>query len=163
MRVSKDQVFSDMALLMSTRGTCPRRQVGAILVNKRGHVIATGYNGNAAGLPHCIEVPCVGADLPSGTGLSKCEAVHAEANALLQCKDVYEIHTAYVTASPCVDCTKLLLNTGCERVVFIERYPHFEAEVMWTEAGRIWEKFVSDEDKAKAAERRLADEDDIPF
>ena len=162
MRVSKDQLFTDMATLVSTRGTCPRRKVGAIFTNKRGHVIATGYNGNAAGLPHCIEVPCEGADLPSGTGLSKCQAVHAEANALLQCKDVYEIHTAYVTASPCVDCTKLLLNTSCERIVFIENYPHYEAQHMWEEAGRKWEKHISDEQR-EINRKKWEDSDDIPF
>lgn len=160
MRISKDQLFADMAKLVSTRGTCPRRKVGAVFVNKRGHVIATGYNGNASGMPHCIEVPCAGADLPSGTGLSKCEAIHAEANALLQCKDVYDIHTAYVTASPCVDCTKLLLNTSCERIVFIEEYPHYEAGAMWRYAERKWEKFISDEDRQRAMD---SFGDDIPF
>lgn len=160
MRVSKGEYFSEMAKLVSTQATCARRQVGCVLVNKRNHVIATGYNGNAAGQPHCIEVKCPGADLPSGTGLDACEAIHAEANALLQCKDVYEISKAYVTASPCIHCVKLLLNTGCEEVVFIDEYPHYEARHLWEEAGRKWTKFESDEDRQK---RMDSYGDDIPF
>ena len=120
MRVSKDEFFIKMAQLVSERGTCPRRKVGAVFVNKRSHVIATGYNGNAAGMPHCIDHPCPGAHLPSGTGLEVCEALHAEQNGLLQCKEVYDIDKIYVTASPCIQCTKLLLNTGCNEIIFLK-------------------------------------------
>jgi dCMP deaminase len=93
------------------------------LVDRNGHVIGTGYNGNPRGEPHCLDVPCPGADLPSGTGLNKCGAIHAEANALLQCRNVMEIEYAYVTASPCTECTKLLKNTGCIVIVYGEEYP----------------------------------------
>ncbi len=77
-------------------------------------------------------------------GLEQCEAIHAEANALLQCRDVEDIKTAYVTASPCIHCTKLLMNTGCMRIVFSERYPgHEVCEKLWTESNpmRTWEVF----------------------
>lgn len=141
MRPSSDQYFMDMAVLAASRGTCARRKVGCVLVNERKHVVATGYNGVARGLPHCIDTPCSGAHYPSGQGLEKCEALHAEANALLQCRDVYSIHTAYVTDSPCVHCTKLLLNTSCQRIVFMKAYPHSESKVLWEKAGRLWEEF----------------------
>ena len=123
-----------------------------MLLNKRGHVLATGYNGVAAGLPHCNDIAtetfdsnaypnaCAGADAPSGTDLDACQAIHAEQNALLQCGDVYQIHTVYVTASPCITCTKLLLNTGCQRIVFVEAYPHSQAQALWEGAGRTWQK-----------------------
>jgi dCMP deaminase len=147
-----------MSLVQETarRSTCLRRQVGCVLLNERGHVLATGYNGVAAGLPHCNEVTyasgiphepleygnsCLGAKAPSGQQLDGCQAIHAEQNALLQCKDVYEIHTAYVSASPCMTCVKLLLNTSCQCVVFKEEYPHAEAHKLWTSAGREWLKF----------------------
>jgi dCMP deaminase len=110
-------------------------------------VLATGYNGVAAGLPHCnhedagsFPHACSGAKAPSGTNLDGCQAIHAEQNALLQCKDIYQIHTAYVTASPCMTCVKLLLNTSCERIVYVEEYPHNEAGKLWTSAGRSWEQ-----------------------
>jgi dCMP deaminase len=132
--------------------------VGCVLVNERGHVLATGYNGRAAGLPHCNEVAvgvdlagqqwkpedvvvtyphaCAAAHAPSGTQLDGCEAIHAEQNALLQCRDVHQIHTCYVTASPCVTCVKLLLNTSCQRVVFATEYSHVEAKELWVRGRR---------------------------
>ena len=147
-RPTKDQWAQLLALVTSMRGTCLRRQVGCVLVNARGHVLATGYNGVAAGLLHCNQhdpfcatgypFACEGAHAPSGSGLDQCEAVHAEQNALLQCKDVYAIDTCYVTASPCVTCTKLLLNTSCRRIVFSTVYPHPEAQALWERAGRLW-------------------------
>jgi dCMP deaminase len=105
------------------------------------HVIATGYNGPPRGFIHCTkEDPCGGAHLPSGTGLEACEAVHAEQNALLQCHVVDSIATCYVTVSPCVTCTKLLLNTGCRRIVFSEVYSSFEPSYnLWViKGGREW-------------------------
>lgn len=140
MRIDRDEWAMQLAHITSQRATCRRRKVGAVFLNERGHVIATGYNGNAAGLPHCLDHPCKAADALSGTNLDGCMALHAEANALLQCKDVYCIDTAYVTTSPCVHCVKLLLNTSCKRIVFSEDYPHSESEAIWKSANRIWRK-----------------------
>jgi dCMP deaminase len=129
----------DLALVTAGRATCLRRQCGCVLLNYKGHVLATGYNGVAAGQAHCNDGnPCAGASAPSGQSLDTCQAIHAEQNALLQCRDVYTIWTAYVTASPCITCCKLLLNTSCERIVFIDNYPHPEAKAMWLSAGREW-------------------------
>jgi dCMP deaminase len=143
MRPDKDTWGLKLALVTATRATCCRRSVGCVLVDDRGQVLSTGYNGRAAGLPHCNEstskdgdlhyaYACAGVNAPSGTNLEGCEAIHAEQNALLQCADVSEIHTAYVTTSPCVTCVKLLLNTGCQRIVFIDRYSHdWTAKELW--------------------------------
>ncbi len=141
MRPSKDNYFVSMALLASSRATCPRRKVGCILVNSMGHVLATGYNGNAAGQPHCIDKPCAGACHPSGQGLELCEALHAEQNALLQCRDVQTIDKAYVTDSPCTTCIKLLMNTSCQEIVFLREYVQPAAKVMWEKMGRKWTKY----------------------
>jgi dCMP deaminase len=166
MRPTKDRWAIQLATVTAQRATCCRRQVGAVLLNTRGHVLATGYNGTAAGQPHCneaveildgierdivhfkdvrrthLEYPhaCPGYQSPSGTNLDGCQAIHAEQNALLQCRDVYAIHTCYVTTSPCMTCVKLLLNTTCERIVFTEEYPHTEARELWVHAGREWER-----------------------
>lgn len=137
-----DNYFISMAVLASSRATCSRRKVGAILVNSRMHVISTGYNGVASGMTHCIEKRCPGADAASGTGLEMCEAIHAEQNALLQCNDVHEIYAAYVTTSPCVTCTKLLLNTGCRKIVFLQEYPQPMAKQLWTRSHREWIQFT---------------------
>lgn len=141
MRPSKESYFVSMALLASSRATCPRRKVGCILTNRMGHVLATGYNGNAAGQPHCIDKPCEGALCASGCGLELCQALHAEQNALLQCKDVYHIHRAYVTDSPCTTCIKLLMNTSCHEIIFLREYVQPAARAMWEAMGRKWTKY----------------------
>lgn len=152
MRPDRDEWAMDLALLTARRSTCMRRQVGCILLNDRGHVLATGYNGVAAGQPHCnhhdqfhetgFPNACSGAHAPSGTNLDACQAIHAEQNALLQCRDVYTIHTAYTTTSPCITCAKLLLNTSCQRIVFFEAYVNQEAKKLWEDAGREWVHFT---------------------
>lgn len=142
-RPTRDEWAMGLAWVTATRGTCGRRKVGAILLDGRGHVLSTGYNGPAAGLPHCgVEKEddrCPGLGLPSGSGLDLCHAIHAEQNALLQCPNVYLIETCVVTVSPCITCTKLLLNTSCTRIVFADPYSHDSlAQDLWTKAGRCW-------------------------
>lgn len=144
-RPSRDEISLRNALLVAERSTCMRRHVGCVLTNAAGHVLSTGYNGVACGQPHCnhkdgdsYPYACKGARLPSGQGLDLCEAIHAEQNALLQCRDVYTIETAYMTASPCVTCTKLLLNTSTKRIVFLEAYPQQEAKELWMRGGLEW-------------------------
>jgi deoxycytidylate deaminase len=70
---------------------------------------------------------CAGAGAASGVDLDACEAIHAEQNALVQCRDVGSVRACYVTVLPCVSCAKLLLSTGCRRVVYAEDYPQREA------------------------------------
>jgi len=139
-RPSLDEYFGVMAFVVSTRGTCPRRRVGCVLVSKDNKVLATGYNGVPSNFPHCIDEPCEGAKYMSGLGLDKCEAIHAEQNALLQVSDVNLIETAYCTTAPCIHCLKLLLNTSCHKIVFNQDYPHSAAsKALWEKAGRIWQ------------------------
>ena len=136
-RPTRDQMYLAMAELVATRGTCSRRQVGCVLVDKRGRVLATGYNGPASGRPHCSEGhPCPGAGFRSGEGLDKCEAIHAEQNAVLLLHDPWAVDTVYCTASPCLSCVKLLLGTSAKRIVCREIYPHPDALEWWKRAGR---------------------------
>lgn len=164
MRPTRDAWAMDLAKVTATRATCLRRAVGCVLLNARGHELAFGYNGVHAEAKHCNEevifkagiigrLPyevvthphaCPGAKSPSGTNLDGCQAIHAEQNALLKCKDVYDIHSCYTTTSPCMTCVKLLLNTSCERIVFLEEYPHTEAKQLWEGAGREWVKFIEE-------------------
>ena len=145
MRPDKTSYFLSLACQVAERATCARRKVGCVLIDEHHHIKATGYNGVAAGRPHCIEHNCPGAGYPSGQGLEFCEALHAEQNALLQCENVYKIKTAFVTASPCVTCTKLFLNTSCGEIVFLEEYPHTTAQTLWEDAGRIWRSATHEE------------------
>ena len=145
MRITRDEWAMRLAETTALRATCLRRSVGCILLNDKGHVLATVYNGVPAGMLHCNEGhPCEGATSPSGTNLDACHAIHAEQNALLQCKDVYQVHTAYVTVSPCITCVKLLLNSGCQRIVFRKPYPHTEARDLWVMMGRQWMELPSE-------------------
>ena len=123
MRPDTDAYFLTLAAVVATRGTCARRQVGCVLVDGDRHVLATGYNGPPSGEPHCTDQPCAGAGQASGAGLELCEAIHAEQNALLQCRDVREVLACYTTVFPCAHCLKLLLNTGCRHVVYRADYP----------------------------------------
>jgi dCMP deaminase len=140
-RTDRDAWCLKMAALVAERATCTRRRVGCVLTNSLGHILSTGYNGPPRGFQHCTpDEPCSGASLPSGTGLELCEAVHAEQNALLQCKDVELIASCYVTTAPCVTCVKLLLNTSCQCIVFSEAYPQmYKAHELWVvKGGRFW-------------------------
>lgn len=151
MRPDRDETWLAVAAELARRSTCLRRAVGCVLLDDLGQVLATGYNGRARGLPHCNEPyieagftgtqypqACAGAlradgkRWPSGKHLDACEAVHAEQNALLQCRDVRAVRTCYVTASPCVTCVKLLMQTGCTRIAFAARYAHdAAARALW--------------------------------
>ena len=117
-----------MAELASKRSTCLRRQVGAVIV-RDNQVLATGYNGAPKGLPNCCDLEkCLRQEMgiPSGERQELCRAVHAENNAITQCA-VNGVSckggTLYVTASPCIMCTKQLINAGIVRIVAKEMYP----------------------------------------
>lgn len=125
-RIDKPQYFMLIAQAVSLRATCARRSVGCVLVNESYHILSTGYNGVPSGMPHCIEIPCSGANLPSGTGLDLCESIHAEQNALLQCPDVMRIKECFTTTFPCIHCLKLLMNTSCETIYFMHDYKDTE-------------------------------------
>jgi dCMP deaminase len=153
-RPTRDQWAMNIAKITATRTSCCRRAVGCVLTNSRGHLLSTGYNGVAAGMPHCNEVvvnstggettpwACPGAHSPSGTNLDGCHALHAEQNALLQCRDVYQIETAYVTTAPCMTCTKLLLNTSCKEIMYVDDYPQAaESKKLWESASRVWRHY----------------------
>jgi dCMP deaminase len=122
-RISQDEYFMGVARVVALRSTCSRRRVGCIMVNGHNHIIATGHNGVPRNMPHCIDRPCGGILHGTGTGLDKCMAVHAEANALMQCSDIMRIVRVYCTAMPCVHCMKMIMNTSAEQVIYDEEYP----------------------------------------
>lgn len=136
MRVSADEAFMSIAFVLASRSSCVRRHVGCVLVDQNNHIIGTGYNGGPRGAPHCIDdgSTCPGAGFVSGEGLNRCEAIHAEQNALMQCKDVMAIHTLYTTTFPCEHCFKMIANTGCKRVIYYEDYPSSMTAVSYLNA-----------------------------
>lgn len=137
-RITLDQWAMHLAQVTSLRSTCNRRKVGAVFLNSRGHVVATGYNGAARGQPHCSHSP----DVPQGQH-SECNAIHAEQNCIIQCHNVYDVATCYVTLSPCIVCCRMLLNTSCQRIVYLDPYTDVdEPRALWEGAGRIWERLI---------------------
>jgi dCMP deaminase len=117
-RVPWDVYFMNIAREVSSRATCDRKHVGAVIVRDRC-ILATGYNGSIRGLPHCDEV---GHLMEEGHCV---RTVHAEANAIVQAaRNGVGINGAgiYVTASPCWNCFRLIANAGLVRVVFGEFY-----------------------------------------
>ena len=138
-RLTKDEYFMIMAKVAALRSVCKSRRVGAVLVDINGYVLSTGYNGPPKGFQECD--PCKRVGLKIGESLDDCPSIHAEQNAILQCRDARSIDTLYVTSSPCVFCLKPLLNTPCKRIVFETLYPHPLSIEMWEKAGRIWTQF----------------------
>lgn len=140
MRKSKHETYLAIAKAMAGRTTCIRRGVGAVAVDGKGKILATAYNGVPQGYPHCNEGhPCSGSNSPSGTNLEGCEALHAETNLILQIPDPSKVETVYLTTSPCFNCTKSLLGTSANSIVFMEAYPGWEKSYeLWTRMGRRW-------------------------
>jgi len=156
MRPSLEGYMMQLAGVIALRSTCLRRAVGCILINGDGRILATGYNGVATGQPHCNEPTgafldgtpkvyghaCEGAYLPSGEGHDFCSAIHAEANALVWCREPDAVRTAIVTTAPCPACVKLLLGTRCAEILFRDDHPSaVQAKALWETAGRSWVQF----------------------
>ena len=126
-RKSKDVYFSEIADLVSTRSTCLRNTVGAVIV-KDSKILSTGYNGAPKGLPHCDELGgCMRNRLgvKSGERHELCRGLHAEQNSIIQAAfHGVSVKGAkmYCTTRPCSICTKMIINAGITEVVFMEEY-----------------------------------------
>jgi len=126
-RPSWDEYFLNIAELVSTRSTCLRRRVGAVLVRDK-KILATGYNGAPSKIRHCSSVGCLREKLkvPSGERHELCRGLHAEQNAFLQAA----LHgtslkgaSLYSTTQPCIICAKMVINTGIADIVIKGDYP----------------------------------------
>jgi len=125
-RPDNDTYFMDMAHLISTRSTCVRRQVGAVIVKDK-RVLTTGYNGSPKGTKHCEELGCIRdqQNIPSGTRHELCRGVHAEQNAVIQAAYFgisIDGGTIYTTTYPCSMCSKILINAGIREIVYADSY-----------------------------------------
>jgi dCMP deaminase len=134
-RPSWHQYFLTITRQVAERSTCNRAKVGAVIVRDR-NIIATGYNGSPAGLPHCTEVGCLiySSRTPSGETEENCfRTIHAEINAIAQAaKNGASIRDAdiYITHTPCIHCFKVLLNTGIRGIYYEREYKLHTLEEM---------------------------------
>lgn len=110
-----DKRYLRMARIWAENSYCKRRQVGAIIV-KDSMIISDGFNGTPSGFENICE---------DDSGATKPYVLHAEANAITKVarsNNSSDGSTLYVTASPCLECSKLIIQSGIKRVVFNELY-----------------------------------------
>lgn len=139
-----DVYFLDMAKLASTRSTCLRRNVGAVIVRDR-QVISTGYNGAPKGTKHCKTCMRQELGVKSGDRLDLCRASHAEASAIAQaaCVGVSTKNAhLFCTHQPCITCLKLIINAGISKVTYLHDYPNSLSDELVKESGLVFEKFI---------------------
>jgi len=114
-QLSLDKRYLRMAFIWAENSYCRRRQVGAILV-KDNMIISDGFNGTPSGFPNVCE---------DESGVTHPYVLHAEANAITKVarsNNSSEGSTLYVTTSPCMECSKLIIQAGISRVVYSEKY-----------------------------------------
>lgn len=147
-----DDRFVEIAKTVATWSSCYQlnRQVGAVIAkNKR--ILTTGYNGASSGIKSCKEKGvCLRRELniPSGTRHELCYATHAEQNAIIQAARLglsIDGATLYCTHQPCTICTKMIINSGIVRVVYVEGYPDDFSIELFNEAGVTVEKYSREE------------------
>jgi dCMP deaminase len=137
-RPSWPEYFMSIARLVATRSTCLRRAVGAVLVKDK-RILATGYNGAPTGIRHCEEKGCLRERLEVNPGERHelCRGLHAEQNVIIQAA-YYGVMTQgttlYTTHKPCIICSKMLINAGVKKIVFLDGYPDPLADEILAEA-----------------------------
>lgn len=141
-----DEYFMDIAHVVSRRGNCSRRKVAAVIVQDR-RIISTGYNGTPRGITNCCDGGCprCASDAPSGESLGECICAHAEENAIVQAAYhgiSVKNGVLYCTLSPCLMCTKMIINAGIKEVIYDTEY-HFteQARDLFTTAGILCRQF----------------------
>lgn len=132
-----DSSYLEMARVWARNSYCKRRQVGALLVKDR-MIISDGYNGTPSGFENVCE---------DESGKTKSYVLHAEANAITKVaksSNSSEGATLYVTAAPCIECAKLIIQAGIKRVVYTDEYRLNDGVELLRRAGIEVEK-VGDE------------------
>lgn len=123
-----DKRYMRMAVIWAENSYCKRRQVGALIVKDK-MIISDGYNGTPVGFENVCE---------DEDGITKPYVLHAEANAITKIArsgNSSEGATMYVTASPCIECAKLIIQAGIKRVVYAEKYRLEDGQDLLRRAG----------------------------
>ena len=133
-----DDFYMNYARNISKKANCIKGQVGAIIV-KRNKILAEGVNSVPNGIKPCTEESCLRKKLKlkSGEHQELCFVVHAEQNALLDAlekKKNIKNSTLYVTKKPCIICTKMLINAGIKKIIYLEDYPDKYSKKLLNEA-----------------------------
>ena len=127
MKPAFEDIFMELAVNLSKRSHCIRRQVGAVLT-KDTRIISIGYNGPPSGTHNCdIEWPETGCPKDSKGSCSL--ALHAEQNAIIYAVKngtLIEGATLYVTLSPCIACARIIYSTGIKKVFYLHSYAEYK-------------------------------------
>ena len=137
MRITRDEMLMEIARIVARRSTCNRAQVGAV-VAQDGRIVSTGYAGAPSGLPHCSPETC-------NTNAPCTRTVHAEAGAISYAARSgirLEGATLYCTHCPCIDCAKLIINTGIKRVIYDQAYRKTEGLELLRTVGIVVEQWT---------------------
>ena len=126
-RPTWDRYFMNIAQVVASRSNCVKRKVAAVVTRDR-RIISTGYNGTPRGTRNCNEGGCPRCNdlAPGGTGLLECFCSHGEENAITQASYhgvSLQDSTLYTTFSPCLQCTKMIINAGLSEVIYNAEYP----------------------------------------
>ena len=138
-----DQRYLRMARIWAENSYCKRRQVGALVVKDK-MIISDGYNGTPSGFENVCE----------DNNVTKPYVLHAEANAitkLARSSNNSEGSTLYVTASPCIECAKLIIQSGIKRVVYAEKYRLDDGIKLMQRAG-IKVEYLNPDEKSASEE-----------
>lgn len=146
-KAAVDYRYLRMARIWAENSYCKRRQVGALVVKDK-MIISDGYNGTPSGFENVCE---------DESGVTKPYVLHAEANAitkLARSGNNSEGSTLYVTASPCIECAKLIIQAGIRRVVYAEKYRLTDGIDLLTRAG-VEVEYKSFEDGSSSSSASL--------
>ena len=138
-----DLRYLRMARIWAENSYCKRRQVGALVVKDK-MIISDGYNGTPSGFENICEE----------NNVTKPYVLHAEANAitkLARSSNNSEGSTLYVTASPCIECSKLIIQSGIKRVVYAEKYRLTDGVDLLKRAGVVVE-YMNPEEMGSSVE-----------
>jgi dCMP deaminase len=142
-RLSWDETFMNLAILVSKRTACRYVEAGAVYVDSNKRVISVGYNGPTEGDYHCIDVGCAKVDGdPQTKELKRCRGAHAEVNGIMNAIDSTRLRgaTLYTATFPCYDCMKSLNNAGITEIVYFEEYERIKKGGQETEKeNEAWE------------------------
>ena len=134
-----DEYILKIASVVAERSTCRRHHMGAVAVKDK-HILTTGYNGAPAGQKDCLELGCIRDEMniASGERQEVCRAIHAEQNVIIQAAlhgVSLEESTIYCTHTPCVLCSKMLVNAKIKRFVSFGEYADNTFIDLFKEAG----------------------------
>lgn len=147
-RLSWDETFMNLALIVAQRAACRYHLAGVVIVDQNKRIISMGYNGPTEGDLHCIEAGCAKVDGdPVTKKLRRCRGAHAEINAITNAQDTTRLRgaTIYTALYPCYDCMKSFNNAGIKEIVYFKTYQRIQTG---------GEKFEEEDEAGELAKKR---------